>query len=63
MAIMAPAVLRTFGTVELLERILLELTPRDILLLQRVKRKWKATIAESIKLKRALFFEPAKLPA
>jgi hypothetical protein len=55
----SPAVGEVFGTPELLEMILLGLPIRHILAsAERVCRSWKATIDGSIKLQRALFFQP-----
>lgn len=43
---------------ELLERILLSVPIRDVLLSQRVSRFWQALIANSLPLQQALFFKP-----
>ena len=43
---------------ELLEMILYELPPVDILVYQRVCQRWKEIITRSEKFQRALFFEP-----
>jgi len=59
---MAPAddsVVAVFGTVELLESILLRLNMKTLLLSQRVDRTFRDTIANSTKLQKALSFEPA----
>lgn len=48
----APA--KVFGTVELLEAILVQLPCKDLLLSQRVCGRWEETIAGSIKLQQAL---------
>lgn len=50
------------STPELLEMILLQLPVVDILLAQRVNKTWQATIANSPKLQRALFFRPVDDP-
>jgi hypothetical protein len=55
---MSPASLRVFDIYELLEAILLYLPMRDILLAQRVNRRWRATIESSKPLQRALYFLP-----
>ncbi|GAB1728416.1 hypothetical protein NU195Hw_g1718t1 [Hortaea werneckii] len=47
-----------FSIPELLESTLLELPMQDLLLAQRVCSRFKATIDWSIKIRRALFFEP-----
>lgn len=47
-------------TVELFEAILICLPVRDLLLAQRVSRRWRDVIARSIKLQRALFLVPDK---
>lgn len=43
---------------ELLELVLLNLAMRDLLLARRVCRFWDLTMKDSIKIRRALFFEP-----
>ncbi|KAI7234311.1 hypothetical protein KC330_g4906 [Hortaea werneckii] len=48
---------------ELLEHILLQLPMRDLLLAQRVSRRFKAVIDSSDKIQQALFFKPAVLPS
>ena len=53
------AVGRLFATTELLEAILLDLPPRDVLLLTRVSRAWRGTVEGSVKLQRYLFFRAA----
>lgn len=50
---------KVFAIPELLERILIELPIRDLLLSQRVGRHFKATIEGSTKLLQALFLLPA----
>lgn len=55
---MGRALNRALGIFELLERILLELPMVDILLVQRVCRRWKAVIQDSLPLQRALFLAP-----
>lgn len=50
-----------FSTAELLESILHELPTKDLLLAQAVSKHWKATIDNSPKLQRALFFKPVDL--
>lgn len=47
-----------FDTVELLEAILVCLPSKELLLTQRVSKRWRYVICGSIKLQRALFFEP-----
>ena len=47
-----------FGTVEMLELILIKLSPVEILLDQRVSREWLATVEGSKKLQQKLFFKP-----
>ena len=49
-----------FETTELLESILFQLPTRDLLLGQRVSKRWQAVIGISRKLQRALFLEPVK---
>ncbi|QIW95976.1 hypothetical protein AMS68_001494 [Peltaster fructicola] len=49
---------RCFRTPELLEMILLEVPCRDVLLAQRVSRRWKLTIEGSKMLQRHLFMQP-----
>ena len=49
---------RTFEIAELLETILAELPPRDLLLVQRVCKDWQAAIIASKKLQVILFFRP-----
>lgn len=44
---------------ELVEAVVLELPLQDILLAQRVDRTWRATIKNSPKLQKALFFRPS----
>lgn len=53
-----PAAEAFFSTPELLETMLLELPMQDLLLAQRVCLRFKGTIDGSIKIRRALFFEP-----
>lgn len=45
-------------TVELLELILYKLPTRDLLFAQKICKHWKALVAASPKLQRALFFKP-----
>ena len=47
---------KAFNIAELLEAVLLELPCKDVLILQRVSRFWKATIDASLKLQKALCF-------
>ena len=47
-------------TVELFEAILVCLPAKELLLTQRVSRRWRDVIGRSIKLQRALFLEPNK---
>ncbi|USW53652.1 Putative F-box domain-containing protein [Septoria linicola] len=47
---------RTFAVAELLESILQELDPRDLLFAQRVCKEWQTAIASSSKLQQLLFF-------
>ena len=58
------AAARAFGTVELLELILDELDERTLLLSQRINKTFAATITDSSKYQRKLFFtdEPPYLP-
>lgn len=44
---------------ELLETILLNLRPRDVLVMQRVSKTWQATTEGSLKLQRALCYVPS----
>ncbi|KAM3423861.1 hypothetical protein BST61_g1258 [Cercospora zeina] len=55
---MATAAERAFHVAELLERILLSLLMKDILLNQRVSKFWKALVKNSPKLQQALFYWP-----
>lgn len=57
---MATAAERVLELPELLERILLLVPMRDLLLSQRVSKFWQALIANSLSLQQALFFKPAK---
>lgn len=50
---------RVFGTAELADMILIQLPMRNLLLSQRVCRKWKYAIRNSPQLQRALFLKPA----
>lgn len=50
---------RLANIVELIEEILLGIDIKTLLLAQRVSRTWKAIIARSLKLQRALFISPA----
>ncbi|KAK3691902.1 hypothetical protein LTR37_018333 [Vermiconidia calcicola] len=54
---MATPEIQIFDTVELLETILFELPTRDLLLSQRVNKRWAAVVRSSRKLQQALFFE------
>jgi hypothetical protein len=49
---------QVFAATELLESILAQLPPRDLLLAQRVCRRWRDTIVGSIALQQRLFFCP-----
>ncbi|PPJ53149.1 hypothetical protein CBER1_11666 [Cercospora berteroae] len=55
---MASAAERALSVAELLERILLSLPTRDILLDQRVSKFWKELVRNSPKLQQALFYQP-----
>lgn len=55
----ADPVTKVIQTPELLELILLELPTRHLLLIQRTSTAFKATIEDSIALRRRLFFTPA----
>ncbi|KAK3717971.1 hypothetical protein LTR37_005397 [Vermiconidia calcicola] len=59
---MANTAEQLFCVTELLEQILLDLEPVDILLSQRVAKSWRATVQGSARLKQALFFEPVSGP-
>ncbi|KAK5707163.1 hypothetical protein LTR17_020970 [Elasticomyces elasticus] len=50
---------KAFGTVELLERILIDVDTRTLLLAQRVSRRWNETIQFSLPLQQRLFLRPA----
>jgi hypothetical protein len=50
---------RAFGTVELLEAVLLNLPCAQLLSVRGVAKKWHQTIQGSIRLRRALFLKPA----
>lgn len=52
---------RVFAIPELLEAILLNLPPRELLVVQQVSKQFQATINDSPKLQQALFFRPAPL--
>ncbi|KAI7162285.1 hypothetical protein KC349_g2202 [Hortaea werneckii] len=52
---------QVWDTSELLEHILSQLPMRDLLLAQRVSRRFKAVIDSSDKIQQALFFKPAVL--
>ncbi|CAK1367333.1 unnamed protein product [Cercospora beticola] len=58
---MATAVDAVFDTAELLEAILSELEPKDLLLSQRVSKTWKLAIAASRGLQEELFLRPIKV--
>lgn len=47
-----------FLTTELLENVLRHLPMKDLLLAQRVSRKWSGVIKQSKELQQALFFVP-----
>ncbi|KAI5363993.1 Putative F-box domain-containing protein [Septoria linicola] len=49
-----------FNIVELLEQILLHLPMRDLLLSQRVCRRWRALSRDSVQIRRALFLVPSQ---
>jgi hypothetical protein len=53
------SVYKVFGTTELLEIIPLHLSERDLLLCQRVDKTFRATVQQSIKIKKILFFIPS----
>ncbi|KAK4546922.1 hypothetical protein LTR36_001654 [Oleoguttula mirabilis] len=53
-----PASERLLATTELLELILLKLSMRDLLLAQRVSRRFQQVTEASLSIRRALFFEP-----
>jgi len=53
---------RVFAIPELCVPILHGLATKDLLLAQRVCKRWKSTIENSQKLQRALFFQPVDLP-
>lgn len=53
------SVYKVFSTTELLESILLSLPERDLLLCQRVSKAFRATVQQSIKIKKVLFFVPS----
>ncbi|CAK1361063.1 hypothetical protein CB0940_03526 [Cercospora beticola] len=55
---MATAAERALNVAELLERILLSLPMKDILLDQRVSKFWKELVKNSPKLQQALFYRP-----
>lgn len=48
------------ATTELLEAILLALPPRDILLVQRVSKRFETVVKQSTTLQCALFLQPVK---
>ena len=58
-----PAVLQFFSTTELLENILLYLQLKTLLCFKRVSRQFRDTMIGSLKIKRALFFEPLSTAA
>lgn len=53
-----PPAAAVLGVTELLEKVLIELDPKTLLLSQRVSKSWRALITSSIRLQRALFLEP-----
>lgn len=53
-----PPVAAVLGVNELLEKILIELDPKTLLLSQRVSKSWFSLITGSLRLQRALFLEP-----
>ncbi|GIZ36886.1 hypothetical protein CKM354_000035200 [Cercospora kikuchii] len=55
---MATAAERALNVAELLERILLSLPMKDILLYQRVSKFWKELVKNSPRLQQALFYRP-----
>lgn len=55
---MTTAATKVFDTAELLEAVLLQLPPRDLLLTQRVNTAFKASIDRSVHIQRKLFFKP-----
>lgn len=57
MATVASATDRTLGITELLEMILERLPLRDLLLVQRVSKTWRANIEASQKLQEKLFLK------
>lgn len=54
--------IQVLDTIELLESILLQLHPRELLVVQRVSKHWQAVINASIKLQQALFFKTTQAP-
>lgn len=54
---------KAFAIAELLENILLQLPPRDLLLAQRVNKKWRAEIEGSTKIQQKLFYKTRPLPS
>jgi hypothetical protein len=50
--------LLVFAVAELFEAVLLQLSQRDLLVLQRVSRRWRDTIAGSPTVQQKLFFQP-----
>ena len=44
---------------ELLEHILLQLPPKNVLLAHRVSKRWRKVIKKSPKLQRMLYFKPS----
>lgn len=53
---------RVYGTTELLEKVLLQLLTKDLLLAQKVNRRFKAVIDACPGIQRALFFKPGRAP-
>ncbi|CZT24633.1 uncharacterized protein RCC_10358 [Ramularia collo-cygni] len=54
---------RVFGTIELLEMILLDLPTQKLYTCQRTSKTFRDTIAQSLKLKRKMFLAPEPLEA
>lgn len=56
----APALAQqVFGTTELLEEVLLKLPMKDLFMSQKVCKRWKAVLEQSIRIQRTIFFVPA----
>lgn len=58
---MVAAAQAVFNTAELLEAILLELPPLDILVYQRVSKDWRNGVQKSVVVQRALFLAPEEV--